>query len=397
MVRPISFIFLTAFSIVLASIILCFAVWGTYTKRSTVSGQLVPDTGLLKVYPPQSGIVLKKLVTEGQNVTQGDPLFILSSERHSSGRGDVQASISSQVEQRQQSMRDERDKTRIMQVDERTALQNKISGLQSELSKVESEIEGQRSRVKLAEDSVARYEGLLKQDYVSREQTQQKQEDLLDQRARLQGLERDRIGVARELNAQQSEYASIGLRQQNQLAQFDRSIASAGQELTESEAKRRLIVTAPESGTVTAISAELGQNMDVGRPMVSIVPYGATMQAQLYAPSRAIGFVKPGDQVLLRYQAYPYQKFGHAMGVVASVSRTALPSGELNVPAGANGNGSAEPLYRITVNISSQAVIAYGKPQPLQAGMLLDADILQDTRHLYEWVFEPLYSLTGKL
>ena len=397
LVRPISFTFLTAFSVILASIIVSFGIWGTYTKRSTIPGQLIPNTGLLKVYPTQPGIVMQKLVTEGQDVKQGDILFVLSSERHSSTQGDVQAAISNQVELRQQSLRDERDKTHLVQNEERTALQSKIAGLQTELGKLESEIEGQRTHVKLAEDSVLRYEGLLKQDYVPLEQAQQKREELLDQRARLQGFEREHISVARELSAQQAALASLGLKQQNQLAEIDRNIGSTSQEFTESEAKRRLVVTASESGTVTAIAAELGQSVDANHPLASIVPHGATMLAQLYAPSRAIGFVKPGDQVLLRYQAYPYQKFGHAKGVVESVSRTALPSNELNGFGNTNGNNTSEPLYRVTVNLASQTITAYGKPQSLQAGMLLDADVLQDKRHLYEWVLEPLYSLTGKL
>jgi len=397
LVRPISFTFLTAFAVIVASIVVSFGIWGTYTKRSTIPGQLIPNTGLLKVYPTQPGIVMQKLVTEGQEVKQGDTLFVLSSERHSSTQGDVQAAISNQVELRQRSLRDERDKTHLVQNEERMALQSKIAGLETELEKLESGIEGQRTHVKLAEDSVLRYEGLLKQDYVPLEQTQQKREELLDQRARLQGLEREHISVARELSAQQAALASLGLKQQNQLAEIDRNIGSTSQEFTESEAKRRLVVTASESGTVTAIAAELGQSVDANHPLASIVPHGATMLAQLYAPSRAIGFVKPGDQVLLRYQAYPYQKFGHAKGVVESVSRTALPSNELNGFGNTNGNNTSEPLYRVTVNLASQTITAYGKPQSLQAGMLLDADVLQDKRHLYEWVLEPLYSLTGKL
>ena len=397
LVRSVSFTVLTLLAVGLTTILIVFSIWGTYTKRSTVIGQLIPDTGLIKIYPTQPAVISQKLIKEGQQVQQGDTLFVLSVERHSSAQSDVQATISNEVEQRQQSFKLERDKTQQMQTEERTALQTKIAGLQLELGKLDNSIDGQKSRVKLAEDTVARYDGLVKQDYVSREQAQQKQEELLDQQTRLQSLERDHISTNRELQNQQAELANLSLKQQNQLAQIDRNITSTSQELTESEAKRHLVITAPESGTVTAITAELGQNVDTSHPLASIVPNGATMQAQLYAPSKAIGFVKQGDPVLLRYQAYPYQKFGHAKGVVTEVSRTALLSNELNSNLSTNSNGANEPLYRITVNLASQTINAYGKPQPLQAGMLLDADVLQDTRHLYEWVLEPLYSLTGKL
>ena len=173
---------------------------------------------------------------------------------------------------------------------------------------------------------------------------------------------------------------------------------STRQELTESEAKRRLVITAPESGIATAVAAEIGQSVNSSRPLVIIVPIGSTLQAQLYAPSKAIGFIKPGDSVLLRYQAYPYQKFGHAKGIVASVSKTALPSNELmDIGSMSNNSTNSEPMYRITVNLAQQSITAYGQPQFLQSGMWLDADILQEKRHLYEWALEPLYSLTGKL
>lgn len=399
LVRPITYSFLTAAAALCAIMVAIFLVWGTYTKRSTVIGQLVPDSGLVKVYAPQIGIVLEKHVAEGQSVNKGDVLYVLSSERQSSTQGQIQAAISQQVESRRESLQEEMSKTRRIQQDEHETLARRVEGLQAETQKLESLIEGQRSRVKLAEDSVARYQGLLAQDYISREQVQQKQEEALDQRARLQSVERELISVGRELAARKSELSSLALKQQNQLAQIDRGISSVGQELAESEAKRRLAITAPESGTATAVVAEVGQMEDGSRPLVSIVPNGAKLQAHLYAPSKAVGFIKPGDTALMRYQAYPYQKFGHAHGTVVSVAKTALPGNEisgLGSLTGGNGQNS-EPLYRITVDLAQQSVLAYGQHQPLQAGMLLDADILQDTRHLYEWVLEPLYSLTGKL
>lgn len=398
LVRPVSYQFLTAAAALSALLVVAFLAWGSYTKRSTVIGQLLPNSGLVKVYAPQVGIVLEKRVAEGQAVARGDVLYVLSSERQSSTQGDVQAVISRQVESRRDSLRDEMDKTRRLQQDERETLAKRVEGLQAEVQKLESLVEGQRHRVKLSEESLARYQGLLAQDYISREQVQQKQEEGLDQRSRLQGLERELIAVGRELATRKSELASLNLKHQTQLGQIDRGISTVGQELAESEAKRRLLVTAPEAGIATAVVAEVGQVAEGSRPLLSIVPTGAKLQAHLYAPSKAVGFVRPGDTVLMRYQAYPYQKFGHARGTVAAVAKTALPSNEiwaLGNPAG--GGQNSEPLYRITVDLAEQTVMAYGQTQLLQAGMLLDADVLQDTRRLYEWVLEPLYSLTGKL
>lgn len=395
LIRPISFSFLCALAGGLAVAVLIFLFFGTYTKRTTVSGQLVPDLGLVKVFVPQYGIVVKKNVVEGQAVKRGDVLYVLSSERYSDTQGSVQATISRQVNARRTSLQNALDKTRRLNEEERAALLNRISGLESELAKIDSQVEGQAGRVKLAEDAVVRMRDLAAQHFISKEQLQQRQADLLDQRARMQSLERDRISVGRDLTSQKNDLAAMPLRHQNVLAQIERDITSLGQELTESEAKRRLEITAPESGIATAVTADVGQTADGGKPLLSIVPAGATMQAYLYAPSRAIGFVKPGDKVQMRYQAYPYQKFGQAQGTVTYVAKVALSGNELtSLVQQANGG---EPLYRITVDLSAQTVKAYGRQQTLQAGMLLEADILQEKRRLYEWVLEPLYTLSGKL
>ena len=92
--------------------------------------------------------------------------------------------------------------------------------------------------------------------------------------------------------------------------------------------------------------------------------------------------------MLLRYEAYPYQKFGHYEGVVASISRSAVNPGELPPQLAAVGGmtGSAtEPVYLITVQLARQTVTAYGRQVDLQPGMRLEADIALETRRLAQW------------
>ena len=392
LIRPLAFSVLTTLAVVFTLLIAALFFFGSYTKRVNVNGQLMSNLGVAKVYPPQAGIVVQKMVSEGQYIRRGDVLYIISSERQSSTRSDIQESISRQVASRELSLRDELAKTRQVQQDEEVVLRKKIETLQTEQDNVLRQLASQRKRIELAEEALKRAEQLLGQGFISKEGIQQKQADLLDQRMRLQALERDQISVGRELLAARNDLDSLPLRQHNQLAQIERLLASATQEWTESEAKRRIAVTAPESGIATAITAEVGQTTDGSKPVASILPQGAQLQAHLYAPSSAIGFLHKEDPVLLRYPAFPFQKFGYAHGVIVSVSRFPLPASEFT-----GTQSDSQPMYRITVKLAQQTMTAYGKPQSLQAGMLVEADVMQEKRKLYEWALEPLYSLTGKL
>src|SRR5690606_16551807 len=133
-------------------------------------------------------------------------------------------------------------------------------------------------------------------------------------------------------------------------AGFRRDIAMLEQEQVETRARSALAVTAPVSGTIATRLAKPGQAVQVGQPLLSVLPGDGRLEAELFVPSRAIGFVEPGDTVLLRYQAYPYQKFGHHRGTVARISRSTLQAGA--------GESAGEPLYRISVALERQAITA---------------------------------------
>ena len=132
-------------------------------------------------------------------------------------------------------------------------------------------------------------------------------------------------------------------------------------------------------------------------PLLNIVPGGSILHAKLFGTSRSVGFVKPGQEVLLRYQAFPYQKFGFYGGTVETVSRSAMSPTDLPQQLAGLSSlyGTNEPIYEITVDLSKQTATAYGEAVPLQAGMQLNADIMIDRRRLIEWALDPLFSLTG--
>ncbi|OBS07521.1 hypothetical protein BAX55_02720 [Acinetobacter baumannii] len=187
----------------------------------------------------------------------------------------------------------------------------------------------------------------------------------------------------------------LDAKQDQYLERLNRDIALTNQELTESQSKKNLIIKASSSGIATAVNVQEGQYINTSTILLSIIPKNSNLIAEFYVPSNMIGFIKIGDKVLLRYEAYPYQKFGHADGKISSVSKASLLSSDLpNISAIFPQQTS---IYIVKAKLEKQSIMTYGNQQQLQVGMTFEADILQETRSLYEWVFEPLISISGKL
>jgi membrane fusion protein len=351
------------------------------------------------VYAPQAGVIRSIAIAEGAEVRLGDPLLVLSSELQSTAQGATQGLIAGRLEARHASLVQVRRQIAPLADQRARSLRNRIATLEAEAADIDSSIALQRERTQLLVKAENRQRDLRERGLISDTEMQAASEARIEQESKLRDLERSQIVSRRDRLAMQGELDEIPFQMRTDMSNAERDIAQVEQDLAEAEARREIVVSAPEAGTVTSMQAERGSRAEPGVPLLSIVPAGSALEADLFSPSRSIGFLRPGQRVLLRYEAYPYQKFGHYEGQIASISRSALNPGEL--PAQVAGLtsliGTNEPVYRITVRLQSQHVNAYGKPVPLQPGMQLEADVLIESRRLIEWMLDPLYTLTGKL
>ncbi len=399
LLRPVSLTVLTASALIVVSLVGTALVEGRYTRKAHVIGFLMPDKGLLRLVSPQAGTVLERRVGEGQAVKQDDVLFVLSSDRATLG-ADAQASVQIRLSEREQSLQaSARQQTQLEQT-QRAGLDKQIDALRREMSQIDNEAELQNQRLLLAQQAQARVEALRADNFISQAQVQARSEEALNVKAQIQALARQRAAKQREVEVLDAQRRELPLRAQTQQGEIGRDLARLAQEAAENEARRRVVIRAPQDGVITAVLSEVGQTVAANAALVSLLPQGAKLQAQLFAPSSAVGFLKPDQTVHLRYQAFPYQKFGHHEARVVQVSRTPLQSSDLAalpVPEAMKTSAAAEPMYRITVALNEQSVRAYGQDQALAAGMQIDADVLLDRRRLIEWIFEPLLSVTGRL
>lgn len=274
--------------------------------------------------------------------------------------------------------------------------QAQLAAARRELEQIESEVATRADQIRIANETLERLRRLEEGRYVSVLQINQQEAAVLDYTGQMQTLQRQAIGARRLIAQLQQTSQELPGQQRATDAGYQRELAELEQERVQTQAGGALVVNAPVTGMVATQMVKAGQAVQAGQPLLSLLPGDGRLEAELLVPSRAIGFIEPGDKVLLRYQAYPYQKFGHQPGQVARISRSALSRpGELGALVGNAQQG--EPFYRITVALARQDVTAYGKAEPLKPGMLLDADVLGEQRRLIEWIFEPLYSLKGKV
>lgn len=397
LVRPVSFGIYCGITFAVTLALVGFFVRGQYTQHETLFGQLVPARGIVEVHAPQPGTIVQRSVAEGNVVASGDVLYVISSERVSRAHGPIHDSVARQLDVRRRSLMQQIEHTDLSAESDDAALKRRIAALESDLDELAALLLAEQERVALAEDSYARHARLERQGFIAGEALLAKRAEMLDRRSRLKHLERERSQALAELGELENRLVDLPLEHRIRIAELERAVAMVDQEMAENAAGRSIVIAAPANGVATAVMGSVGQAVDGGRPLVSIMPVDSPLQAELYAPSRAIGFVAPGDEVRLRYRAYPYQKFGHYRGTVATISRKPLSAGELPMSQASAPTASREPLYQIVVRLDTQSIRIDGEPRDLRAGMLVEADILRETRRLYEWILEPLRTVTGKL
>ena len=390
LIRPTSFAYLTIITALIVVVMLSYLFRGEYTRKAKAIGYIVPNSGLIKVAPQQAGVVSELRVQEGQSVNKGDVLAIINTERATAG-GDAQLEISKQLTARRGLLNQDREKLTTLYARQARALSDRAINIRAELAQVDSSIALQRERVRITETMLATQRRLNQEKFISDLALQQKEQERLVDLSNLENLKRGRTVLLRDLAAIDADAKALPLKRENEISQVSKSLASLEQDRIEVESRRETLLTAPQSGMVTALATDKGKLALAGQAVLSIIPLGSSLQADLYIPARAAGFVREGATTLLQYQAFPYQKFGTHEGKVMRVSRTAVASTELPFPS-----QQGELYYVATVLIAKQTVTAYGKEQPLQSGMLVDANILLDRRTLFEWVFEPLYSISGR-
>lgn len=370
--------------------IVIFFIFGSYTKREAAKGELLPLDGVMNIVPMVAGTVMDIPLHEGQLVRKGDPLVTISSEVFTA-LGQTREKIADQLKLQRAGLEMDLKSLEGLSREAIRGMKERENLLASQMRQLDVQYQQRVRQANLARRQMEKTQLMRAQGYSSNAQVEQQETAMLDADARLQDIARQRIDIQQQLAQTKQQLREQPLNMRNQHNDIERKLSEIHQSLAENESRRSFVLRAPDNGMVGTVLVKLGQMANAGQTAVSLLPEDGHLQARIMVSSRAIGFIRPGQKVVLRYQAFPYQKFGQQYGKVTEVSRVALSPQEV---ATLTGMGNVqEQHYRVLVELEKQEINVYGKYEKLRPGSAVEADFLIDRRRLYEWVLEPLYAL----
>jgi HlyD family secretion protein len=401
--------------------VLLWAALGPLDIVAVADGKLVPSGYLKIVQPAEQGIVREILVQEGEQVSAGQILIRMDPVLSDADTRAVQAEYHN-------------NRLALRRVDAQLA-GKRFSREKGDPAELAAQVEAQyAANLRAYENALAQERSLLEKarhDLAATRETRTKLEQVLphyvEQEKAFEKLTRDgfagriisaekrreRIEKEQDLRAQefiiganqalieQSEkkLAQIGADYRRSLqtermelaGQFER----ARQELAKNQHRRELLeLRAPEAGTVKDLATHTAGTVAMpGTILMTLVPRGEQLLAEVWVSNQDVGFVREGQQVKMKLAAFQFTKYGMVDGAVRQVSADATEAPSPNTRSDAL-TGRDRPMgplaYRAIVELKSQHLETDGERYALAPGMQVAAEINLGTRTVLEYVLSPV-------
>jgi membrane fusion protein len=368
------------------------AMFGEYARTEAAAGVITTTKPLAKILAPKPGIVSDVVVKEGQHVKAGDKLLVVSVDTPLGNDESYSQENLRSLERQAAITADQLGVIRANMAVERNRIEGELAYSTDELAQIVSQIEMQRQLAKSLETTLSKWESLVKQGYFSQYTLDEKRQEFLEHQQNLSKLMQQQSSVKARMANLKTQLVALGSAERKQVNENRIQTESIRQNSSAAKAAGHNVVTPPISGTVSSLMAIPGKSLRSQGLVLNIIPDNTTFEAELFAPSRAIGFIEPGQSVRLLYDAFPYQKFGSYAGTVVAVSKSALSPSDIDVPLNLQ-----EGVYRVRVELRQDHVAAYGKTFPLQAGMALKGNIVLERRSFLDWLLEPIRTVRDRV
>jgi len=388
LLQPLSTKIIIWFIAAAVSLFVAFLFFGQYARKETVIGYLTPAAGTAKIFAPRQGTFKEIYVKEGQQVEKDQPLLAVETSQIAANGEDINVSMLAALEAQRNLLTNQIAAEQERMKSERARLTALTGGLMIEISELQAQIESQKEAVRVSRDIVSSVTELKAKGLISALEYAQRELAALGQKQKSNSLNQELAARQNQLTETSYSLEQLPTVMAGKIQSLRSELATTEQRITEISGRRAYVIRAPDAGRISTLQATVGQFADPRRPQMEIIPDNSALQAELFIPTRGIGFVKPGQEVRILYEAFPHQQFGTYGGRINEISQTILSRSDASGPIELK-----EPAYRVIVALDRPDIDAYGKRIPLQPGMLLNADIILEKRSLLRWFLGPLLSV----
>jgi membrane fusion protein len=363
-------------------------VFAQYSRKESVSGILIPEAGIIRVAATQGGLITSVSAREGQSLVVGTPVAELRLAVDTLS-GNAGTALEAAVRNEQAAARNTGQAAVEKVLADHVNLTQRKAVIQSQYQEALTTKGILVEKQKLAERNLVRARDLNQRGFLSPKGLDDAQAAALDAQQAVSNADADLLSLHMQLTEVDAQLAEIPILLGQAKAQAQSQDAGMTQKLEQVRSASTYAVTSPIDGIVVANPSRVGQTVQPGSTIAILTPRNSPLEAELYVPSRAFGFVHPGQEVSLQYEAFSYKKFGAGKGRVLAVSHTPLTPAE----AAMSGVTANEPVFKVRVALDRDYVMAYGSRAQLQPGMLLNADIIIERRSIIDWLLDPLYAV----
>lgn len=385
----------TVLTIVMGLMLTAFTVLmlvGTYNRKETAVGLVSSAGGDVRVTASSTGIVKDVLVSDGQHVRAGQALVTVNTLHNGVNGHSVDQELLDNLDQEISNLKGRlRSLTEAADID-LSGMPARLGALEGERRSVAEQGQAINKRLALAQESLLKLGPVAERGFISGETMRRRKDEVLVLQQSLADTRGTEVRLLGQISDLRNLVARHPLTVEQQRGELLDHLARTQRDRQSAAEQRGFSVTSPIFGVVTTVQVVEGQPVDPQLTLMNVSTRPKRMLAEIFIPSRAIGFLEYGQEVRLRYDAFPYQRFGGGTGRVTSISSTVLRPDQVAATIRVD-----EPVYRVLVTLDQNNIVAYGHRYDIRAGFALTADIILERRTFAEWLLDPIVALRGHL
>lgn len=371
-------------------------IFCTFTQRIDVRGEVITLPHSVNVFAPQQGFVVNQHVKVGDIVNKGQTLYELDVSRNTIN-GNVSAAQIEVINEKIANAEDIISKLMRNKSETLTALEKQIKTTSASLAETNRMLATTQVGLNKMFTNLSSYDKYLKDGLITKDQYNYQHSLYFQQQSAYQSLVTQKMQLESQLTQTNSDKITKAADFDNQISSQHNQINDYKNQLVESNANGNLIIKATTNGKIESLAVTKGQMVENGSSLAQIKPTGdIEYYLILWLPNNTIPYVKPGDTINIRYDAFPADKFGQFPGKVISISSVPASRQEMAEYTNVN-NGTSQQelaLYKAIIKIKDKTFNYNGKTLTLSNGLKAQAVVFLEERPLYMWMFTPFYKMT---